>query len=228
MLERLKKLFAPGTPPAPPVRNPEADGRWDVMDAEEQGEPMLRQRLAEGDTRAWRPLTSLLSYYDRADELAELRRHLAATATQSQLTDLAHDAYRPTAEGRQDAACFQEALVTRFPGDREELERCAFAMTDVGRLDEAMTYFRKAIRIGNPESHFYHWPRSTIRSLTAHGRYDDAEELLRAYPDDSYALSPLALMCRPEGVPRRPRNCSGSGSRKISSRPSRRIRRFSG
>ncbi|WP_430782161.1 hypothetical protein [Actinoplanes sp. G11-F43] len=200
MLDRLKKLFSPDKPPpAPPVRDPRADGRWDVMAAEEQGEPLLRQRLAEGDARPWGLLTSLLGYYGRAGELAELRRHLAATAPRSQLTHLAHEAYGLTEESRLEAACFQEALVTRFPGDPEELERCASVLADVGRFDEAMTHFREAIRIGNPKPYFYRWPNSTIKSLTSHSRYDDAEELLRAYPDEAYALSPLALMLQVRG-----------------------------
>lgn len=202
MLDRLKKLFSPEKPDTAesrPARNPEAEGRWDVMEAEKQGEPLLRQLVAQGDPRAWRLLSPLLTYYERTGELAEARQRLAATTSQEQLTALAHDASRLTEEGRLDAACFQEALVTRFPGDPVELERCARALTDVGRFDDAMTRFREAIRLGNPKPYFFRWPMLTIEDLTAAGRYDDAEELLRNYPDESYAISALALMLQVRG-----------------------------
>ncbi|SDT67259.1 tetratricopeptide repeat protein [Actinoplanes derwentensis] len=196
MLDRLKKLLSPTPVPAP---RPEWDRPWNLAEAERQGEPMLRQRLEQGDIRAWPLLSALLTDQGRMDDLVRARDELAARTTEQQLRELVHQSSRLSDNERLDAAEFQLAMVTRFPAGSDELGKCASRMAEAGRLDEAVTYLRESIRLAGPRVSFFQHPMWTIKVLTAAGRYDDAEELLRGYPYDDYAISALALMMQVRG-----------------------------
>ncbi|GAA1624885.1 hypothetical protein [Actinoplanes couchii] len=189
MLDRLRKLLSPHTSGSQPDRR---DRSPLLIEAEEQGESTLRERLERGDTEAWPLLAALLHDQGQETEAIAVRESLATSAPRDQLSrlvDLAMQRFDPAA-----GACFQSALVSRFPADARALERAAALLAESGAYDEAMTRFREALAMGNPWPYFLKYPMYTIRALTAGERWDDAEELLRAYPDELYATSALALL----------------------------------
>jgi tetratricopeptide (TPR) repeat protein len=166
---------------------------WDPASDEQA----LRQALSFGDIECWATLTRLLRDQGRTAEIRELGERLATTASQKQLARFVElSASNFDAES---GARFQFELISRFPADATALERCARLLAESGRYDQAMDVQREALRRGTDRRYFMINPRQTMRALTAATRFDDAEELMRAYADDMFAASPLALLLQVRG-----------------------------
>ncbi|MEU4623221.1 hypothetical protein AB0G04_25025 [Actinoplanes sp. NPDC023801] len=160
-------------------------------------EPTLWRALEWGDLECWRRLVQILREQDRLAELEPSRERLAATASEKELTrlvDLCSSSFDAVSGAR-----FQVARVTRFPADAVGMERCAALLAEVGSFDEAVAAQREALRLGNGATYFRLWPERTLRALTRGGRFDDAEELLRAYPGEMAAVFALALLLQVRG-----------------------------
>jgi tetratricopeptide (TPR) repeat protein len=166
---------------------------WDPASDEQT----LRRALSDGDIECWVTLTRLLRDQGRTEEIRQLAERLAPAASQKQLArfvEMCSSNFDAVSGAR-----FQYELITRFPADATALERCARLLAESGRFDRAMDVQREALRRGTDRRYFMVDPRQTMRALTAGGRFDDAEELMRAYADEMLAASPLALLLQVRG-----------------------------
>ncbi|BEL09359.1 hypothetical protein Q0Z83_075500 [Actinoplanes sichuanensis] len=168
---------------------------WDPASDEQT----LRRALAHGDVECWVTLSRLLRDQGRTAEVRQLCEQSATTATQPQLTrfvELSAQNFDAASGAR-----FQYELITRFPAEATALEHGARLLATSGHYELAMNVQREALRRGTDRTYFMINPWRTMRVLTEAGRFDDAEELMRAYADEMFAAVPLSLLLQVRGHP---------------------------